>query len=44
VPMIPGGDFFDELQKAIIDSWPKPKMLILNFPGIPPVNVWTWIF
>jgi alanine-synthesizing transaminase len=24
VPMIPGGDFFDELHKAIIDSWPKP--------------------
>ena len=35
VPMVPGGDFFDELQKAIIDSWPKPKMLILNFPGNP---------
>jgi alanine-synthesizing transaminase len=35
VPMIPGGDFFDELQKAIVDSWPKPKMLILNFPGNP---------
>jgi alanine-synthesizing transaminase len=35
VPMIPGGDFFEELQKAIVDSWPKPKMLILNFPGNP---------
>ena len=35
VPMIPGGDFFDELHKAIVDSWPKPKMLILNFPGNP---------
>ncbi len=35
VPMIPGGDFFDELNKAIGDSWPKPKMLILNFPGNP---------
>jgi alanine-synthesizing transaminase len=35
VPMIPGGDFFDELHKAIIDSWPNPKMLILNFPGNP---------
>ncbi len=35
VPMVPGGDFFDELHKAIIDSWPKPKMLILNFPGNP---------
>jgi alanine-synthesizing transaminase len=32
-----GGDqaFFDELEKAIKDSWPKPKMLILNFPGNP---------
>ncbi len=35
VPMVPGGDFFEELQKAITDSWPKPKMLILNFPGNP---------
>ncbi|MCX7081861.1 MAG: alanine transaminase [Methylococcales bacterium] len=35
VPMTPGGDFFEELQKAIVDSWPKPKMLILNFPGNP---------
>ncbi|MEI7995401.1 MAG: alanine transaminase, partial [Methylococcaceae bacterium] len=35
VPMISGGDFFEELQKAIVDSWPKPKMLILNFPGNP---------
>ena len=33
IPLIPGIDFFEELQKAIIDSWPKPKMLILNFPG-----------
>ncbi|MDD5274771.1 MAG: alanine transaminase [Methylovulum sp.] len=35
VPLIPGVDFFDELHKAIVDSWPKPKMLILNFPGNP---------
>lgn len=35
VPLIPGVDFFEELQKAIIESWPKPKMLILNFPGNP---------
>ncbi len=35
VPMVPGGCFFDELEKAIKDSWPKPKMLILNFPGNP---------
>lgn len=35
VPMVPGVDFFEELEKAIKDSWPKPKMLILNFPGNP---------
>jgi len=35
VPLIPGVDFFEELHKAITDSWPKPKMLILNFPGNP---------
>ena len=35
VPMVPDLDFFDELEKAIKDSWPKPKMLILNFPGNP---------
>ena len=35
VPMVEGGDFFEELSKAIIDCWPKPKMLILNFPGNP---------
>jgi alanine-synthesizing transaminase len=28
-------DFFEELEKAIKDSWPKPKMLVLNFPGNP---------
>lgn len=35
VPLVEGKDFFEELHKAIIDSWPKPKMLILNFPGNP---------
>lgn len=35
VPMVEGGDFFEELHKAIADCWPKPKMLILNFPGNP---------
>ncbi len=35
VPLIPGLDFFAELQKAIRDSWPKPKMLVLNFPANP---------
>ncbi len=35
VPMTDGVNFFDELEKAIKDSWPKPKMLVMNFPGNP---------
>ncbi|MCW8825367.1 MAG: alanine transaminase [Gammaproteobacteria bacterium] len=35
VPMVKDRDFFEELEKAIKDSWPKPKMLVLNFPGNP---------
>lgn len=35
VPLIEGVDFFEELVKAIKNSWPKPKMLVLNFPGNP---------
>lgn len=35
VRMTPDVDFFDELEKAIKESWPTPKMLVLNFPGNP---------
>ncbi len=35
VPLVPGVDFFEELEKAITDTWPRPKMLVLNFPGNP---------
>jgi len=35
VPLVPGVDFFVELEKAIRESWPKPKMLVLNFPANP---------
>jgi alanine-synthesizing transaminase len=35
VPTTPHVDFFSELNKAINDCWPKPKMLILNFPSNP---------
>ncbi|MEQ9009783.1 alanine transaminase [Algiphilus sp.] len=31
----PGVDFFEELERAIRELWPKPKMLILNFPSNP---------
>ncbi len=35
VPLVPGVDFFEELHRAIQESWPRPKMLVLNFPGNP---------
>ena len=35
VQLTPEVDFFAELEKAIRDSWPKPKMLVLNFPANP---------
>jgi alanine-synthesizing transaminase len=35
VPLTPDVDFFAELEKSVKDSWPKPKMLVLNFPGNP---------
>ncbi|MDP6183656.1 MAG: alanine transaminase [Gammaproteobacteria bacterium] len=35
VPIGPDIDFFHELQTAIRNSWPKPKMLLLNFPSNP---------
>lgn len=28
-------EFFSELEKAIHNSWPRPKMLVLNFPSNP---------
>lgn len=35
VPIGDGIDFFAELEKAIQTSWPKPKMLVVNFPSNP---------
>lgn len=35
VPMSGEEEFFDELDNAIRNSWPKPKMLVLNFPSNP---------
>ncbi len=35
VRLTPGTDFFEELEKAIKECWPRPKFLILNFPGNP---------
>lgn len=35
VPLLPNIDFFSELEQALKNSWPNPKMLILNFPANP---------
>lgn len=35
VRLTPDVDFFEELDRAIKETWPKPKMLILNFPANP---------
>jgi alanine-synthesizing transaminase len=35
VPCVPGVDFFAEMESKIRDIWPKPKILVLNFPGNP---------
>jgi len=35
VPLVPNGDFFDELERTIRGSYPKPKMMILGFPSNP---------
>ncbi|SHI26490.1 alanine transaminase [Pollutimonas bauzanensis] len=35
VPMTPGLDFFEEIDRAVRESIPKPKMMILGFPSNP---------
>ncbi|TCS39557.1 alanine-synthesizing transaminase [Paucimonas lemoignei] len=35
VRMSPGVDFFAELERAIRESYPKPKMMVLGFPSNP---------
>jgi alanine-synthesizing transaminase len=35
VPIGPDVDFFEELEKAIRNSLPKPKLLLINFPSNP---------
>jgi alanine-synthesizing transaminase len=39
VPIGPGIDFLDEIEKAYKTSWPRPKMLIMNFPHNPTTEV-----
>ncbi len=35
IPMRTGADFFDEMTAAVSHSWPRPKLLIMNFPHNP---------
>ncbi|CAM3822676.1 PLP-dependent aminotransferase YfdZ OS=Castellaniella defragrans (strain DSM / CCUG 39792 /65Phen) OX=1437824 GN=BN940_12486 PE=4 SV=1 [Castellaniella denitrificans] len=35
VPMTPGLDFFEEIERAVRETIPKPKMMILGFPSNP---------
>ena len=39
VPLLPGGDFFEELRNARRQCWPEPKMLIISFPHNPTTTV-----
>ncbi len=39
IPLIPGEDFFGHLVEAMRQTWPKPKLLILNFPHNPTTEV-----
>jgi alanine-synthesizing transaminase len=39
VPLVPGQDFFENLVEATRQTWPKPKLLILNFPHNPTTEV-----
>ena len=39
IPIGPGIDFFDEMERAFKKTWPPPKMLIINFPHNPTTEV-----
>jgi alanine-synthesizing transaminase len=39
IPIGPGIEFFEEMEKAYKSSWPRPKMLIINFPHNPTTMV-----
>ncbi|MBI4823465.1 MAG: aminotransferase class I/II-fold pyridoxal phosphate-dependent enzyme [Nitrospirae bacterium] len=39
VPIGPGIDFFFELEQAYKKTWPRPKILIINFPHNPTTEV-----
>lgn len=44
VQLTPEVDFFEQLERAIKESWPKPKMMLLNFPCNPTTECATFEF
>ncbi len=41
VPLVDGVDFFGELERAIRETIPRPKMMILGFPSTRPHSAWA---
>ncbi|MFQ5355524.1 MAG: alanine transaminase [Mariprofundaceae bacterium] len=39
VPIGPGLDYLEELRKAVESSWPRPKLVLVNFPSNPTTQV-----
>jgi alanine-synthesizing transaminase len=39
IPLVKGRDFFEDLQTAMRQTWPQPKMLIISFPHNPTTRV-----
>ncbi|OIP62323.1 MAG: alanine transaminase [Nitrospirae bacterium CG_4_9_14_3_um_filter_53_35] len=39
VPLMPDTDFFEELRKAYVQAWPRPKAMIISFPHNPTTQV-----
>jgi alanine-synthesizing transaminase len=39
VPISPERDFFEDLLRAVQDTWPRPRMMMLSFPHNPTTRV-----
>jgi alanine-synthesizing transaminase len=39
VPIVKGRDFFEDMVKVVENTWPKPKILVLNYPHNPTAEV-----
>jgi alanine-synthesizing transaminase len=44
IPLRKDGDFFADMQEAYKNTWPRPKMLIINFPNNPTTAVVDAVF